>query len=630
IESDKGRFSVNFVAGCTPLEVTITNLYPDKSINVDFFPEGRQNANDPAFDPVQTGPDTYTYTYDEPGDYLLEQILALPDDQIDDNEDKYDQITISVYEPLAPSASVFRCTNNAVRVIIDTEVDSYDQYQIDYGDGNVSLTDGTSIPVYSYATGGDYTIRIDGLYAGGKMNCTSFTQTLTTLQQLEAGQIQLAEVLSTDGSNGEVRLSFNLDPDITYNLEVDRDGSDNFSYVRTLDLNTTETVVDGLNTEDSYYCFRVVATTGCSDAEVPSNVVCSVNTQAEARNNENYITWDTEVIGFDSYDLFRDNELIASITDPGTKNFTDTDVACQVEYCYTVVASSITSASQSMDACATAISTQTPPSINDLAVSIVDDAVVVSFIPPEEETNGVTILLRSQNEGNFLPLDEFSGTTYEDTRVNLNLNEYCYTTSYRDECGNVSAASPVACPIILELEENGDEILLDWNEYFGFEQLKYYVIERLDESGQAISAETVSIPGATIQADLEEDIYFAYRVGAVSVNTTPSGDPLIAYSNIVIITLEPEFALPNAFTPDGDGLNDRYSPLGNYVESFSLYVYNRWGELVYAQEGGQQGWDGTFSGTEAPEGRYTCVTEIRDSRGNTTTLREGFMLLRNR
>jgi gliding motility-associated-like protein len=242
----------------------------------------------------------------------------------------------------------------------------------------------------------------------------------------------------------------------------------------------------------------------------------------------------------------------------------------------------------------------------------------------------LALLFRSQNEGTFLPLDEISGTTYEDTRVNLNLNEYCYTARFRDDCGNESQAGPVACPVVLNLEQNGDMVTLDWNDYFGFQELAYYVIEQLDESGRAVDAEIVSIPGSTFQVDFDESIYFAYRVGAVSVATTPGGDPLIAYSNIVSIILEPSFALPTAFTPDGDGLNDRYYPLGNYMESFSLYAYNRWGELVYAQENDQDGWDGTFNGQDAPEGRYTCLTEVRDTRGNVTTLREGFVLLRNR
>ncbi|MFA0960648.1 gliding motility-associated C-terminal domain-containing protein [Roseivirga sp. BDSF3-8] len=626
IESDKSRFRVDYVAGCVPLDVTITNLWPDQNINVNFHPKGRENPPDV----TELNATTFTYTYTEPGDYLLEQILALPDDQITDNEDKWDQITISVYEPLPPTATVYRCTNHTIRVDIDTEADSYDQYLIDYGDGNTAYTDGTNIPVYSYASPGTYTITIDGLYAGGKMNCDTYSETITTINQLTAGQVESLTVTNTDRTNGQVTLGLNLAPATTYELEVSRGGYNNFTYVRTLEPEATEAVIEGLNTLERYYCFRVVATTGCSDADIPSNIVCSVKTEATARNNENRITWETSVLDFDAFDLYRDGELITSITTSGSRGYTDQDVECQVEYCYTVQTRNITSTSEGNPACVTAISNRTPASVTDLAVSVVGDSVQVTFLPPEDEGNGRGVLFRSQGQGSFLPLDTISGTTYFDSRLNLNTNEYCYSLRFADECDNVSQPSLVACPMILSLEQSGDNILLEWNEYFGFENLLYYLVEEYDENGQVVNSTTTATPSITLQVELEQRIYYAFRVVAVSAGSGPNGAALSALSNVATLTLEPTFALPTAFTPDGDGINDRYAPLGTYLQTFSLYVYNRWGELVYAETDGTQGWDGTFNGQAAPEGRYTCVTDVRDTSGGTTTLRESFMLLRNR
>jgi gliding motility-associated-like protein len=41
------------------------------------------------------------------------------------------------------------------------------------------------------------------------------------------------------------------------------------------------------------------------------------------------------------------------------------------------------------------------------------------------------------------------------------------------------------------------------------------------------------------------------------------------------------FYIPNAFTPDGDGLNDSFSGIGEGFVSFEMFIYNRWGEEIF-------------------------------------------------
>lgn len=62
--------------------------------------------------------------------------------------------------------------------------------------------------------------------------------------------------------------------------------------------------------------------------------------------------------------------------------------------------------------------------------------------------------------------------------------------------------------------------------------------------------------------------------------------------------------IPNAFTPNGDGLNDVFSPVSQELVSYSVTLYNRWGERIYTSEEPQQGWDGSFRGAPSPEGVY--------------------------
>jgi gliding motility-associated-like protein len=63
--------------------------------------------------------------------------------------------------------------------------------------------------------------------------------------------------------------------------------------------------------------------------------------------------------------------------------------------------------------------------------------------------------------------------------------------------------------------------------------------------------------------------------------------------------------LPNAFTPNGDRLNDQFRALVyGKVISFSLQVYNRFGELVFSTSDPGKGWDGLYKGKVSPSGNF--------------------------
>lgn len=66
--------------------------------------------------------------------------------------------------------------------------------------------------------------------------------------------------------------------------------------------------------------------------------------------------------------------------------------------------------------------------------------------------------------------------------------------------------------------------------------------------------------------------------------------------------------IPNAFSPNGDGTNDRWNIDGLKARPACLIeVYNRWGQIVYKSEGYKQGWDGTRQGKLVSPGTYYYV-----------------------
>ena len=59
-------------------------------------------------------------------------------------------------------------------------------------------------------------------------------------------------------------------------------------------------------------------------------------------------------------------------------------------------------------------------------------------------------------------------------------------------------------------------------------------------------------------------------------------------------TVQFNLFIPNAFTPDNDGLNDGFLPLGGgfAVDSYSFMVFNRWGNLVFQSDNPDEAWVG--------------------------------------
>ncbi len=82
-----------------------------------------------------------------------------------------------------------------------------------------------------------------------------------------------------------------------------------------------------------------------------------------------------------------------------------------------------------------------------------------------------------------------------------------------------------------------------------------------------------------------------------------------SYTDDINLTFLPyacEIFIPNAFSPNNDGLNDIFKPSGN-VTLKSMQIYNRWGELVYESSKGEFGWDGNYQKKLVHEGYYFFI-----------------------
>lgn len=70
--------------------------------------------------------------------------------------------------------------------------------------------------------------------------------------------------------------------------------------------------------------------------------------------------------------------------------------------------------------------------------------------------------------------------------------------------------------------------------------------------------------------------------------------------------------LPNAFTPDGNGINDLFMAKATYDVNirFIMHVFNRWGETVFESTDISKGWDGNFRGIPCPTDVYIWTADV--------------------
>ncbi len=89
------------------------------------------------------------------------------------------------------------------------------------------------------------------------------------------------------------------------------------------------------------------------------------------------------------------------------------------------------------------------------------------------------------------------------------------------------------------------------------------------------------------------------------------------------------FFVPNAFTPNGDGLNDVFKaiPLYDYVKDFVLQIYNRWGQQIFESRGSTNGWDGTYQGKPMQQGTYVYRILYRDFQTKETKTVQGTVVV---
>lgn len=105
---------------------------------------------------------------------------------------------------------------------------------------------------------------------------------------------------------------------------------------------------------------------------------------------------------------------------------------------------------------------------------------------------------------------------------------------------------------------------------------------------------------------------------------TSEGSPLS------ISISESKLNMPNAFSPNGDGINDIYKAKEGYqsIVEFHAYIFNRWGQKLYEWTDPAGGWDGKYKGKDVAQGVYYCLVKAKGADGRKYDIKTDVNLLR--
>ncbi|MBN8702085.1 MAG: PKD domain-containing protein [Bacteroidetes bacterium] len=80
------------------------------------------------------------------------------------------------------------------------------------------------------------------------------------------------------------------------------------------------------------------------------------------------------------------------------------------------------------------------------------------------------------------------------------------------------------------------------------------------------------------------------------------------------LKVNPDFVvyIPNAFTPNSNGVNDFFKPIATGAKEMKFYIYDRWGLLLFNTNSIDGSWDGTYNGRTVPQDVYICRTVVVD------------------
>lgn len=509
-----------------------------------------------------------------------------------------------VKDSTPPPFTIAPCPGGAALVTVtDTKFDTYTVQVGPAGSGFQPITRNqpTVLPVPAVAT----TITVVGQYAATGVCEGSSTQTIRAV----APPVQpLLTSLTLAGPlpGGAATLAVSqLPADYQYTLQIaDGAAPGGFRTLQSVPPGSTSLSL----TNPAAGCYRIARTDLCGGSPAASPLICTLSLSGASAQNRNQLLLADAGSG-NTYTVTRNGLPITTLT-PTANGLEDADVQCGSTYTYVVTARqpgggvavsnpvSITTVSNLPPAQPRLLASFNLRNVVELTPLLTPPALpagsTLSYFRTAGSTTapfGTVATLRAQRDSAGLAA--------------LRTDLPCYTVRLLDVCGNASPLSAPACPSLLSATiagPDGTAADLNWTPFSGPDpsQPATYVLQRLAPDGTVRSSQPVSGSTFTDLTPLaDQTIRYRLQIGGAGL---PAG--VFSYSNLASLTRQPSLAIPTAFTPNGDGLNDVLEVKGRYLGSYTFVVVDRNGQEVFRGTQRSDVWDGRIAGRAPVPGSY--------------------------
>ena len=500
--SQDASFSVAYQRGCAPFTVNIQEL-------IDYGDEVPRNYIYEANLGTVTSVDTF-YTYEEPGDYLIYQIIS-------EGDDREDSLWIQVSDPVSPEFSYFYCDRQHLSIeILDDYYDSYRVYT------------STDTFMHSKEEANPFTIEvpevdsidliIEGFYNGGQPNCgSSPVQSALMLELTNYSTVDSAYVKYVCQNEVSLQIYYEADSTTYYNIEY-QSTPNVFTpiYHGLLDSNSLFFPSLPFDASLSSLCFRINALSLCNDENIilGDSLCLDINSDTTAFNYA-YATYDSE------------NHIALHFSENNNGLFH------AVKY------------------------------VNDVLFDTLFN-IQPGYIDPS-----VYPIRKYSYELLFTPSCDASIQTIKITPTYLELSDY-YTNAYTSE-------------------------YFDGTYKLG-QTLDYQLIN--SDQTESIAQPVVLTQLNTI--NITHDLGTHQKIWAEGTNAAG----ITLRSNAVKIKFNPVIYVPEAFSPNGNGINETLKFYGLPTDQFTFKVFNLAGKEIFITEQKDDFWDGRQQNGDIVKGSY--------------------------
>lgn len=223
-----------------------------------------------------------------------------------------------------------------------------------------------------------------------------------------------------------------------------------------------------------------------------------------------------------------------------------------------------------------------------------------------------------------------------DVDVETEVFPYTYRVITENLCGDIVDTTNYGITILQQGFASVEQIknIITWTAYGNWEQgvEKYRVHRRIGDTGPDVVVAELS-PGLFVYEDdvsglLYTDGQFCYTIEAVEIPSNLLGISHSSFSNELCLSQEPKIWIPNAFIVDG--FNNTFRPVISFADfqNYKMFIFSRWGDIIYETNDINAPWDGTMNGEFVQEGSYAYYITVEDGKGRAYE-QSGYVLMLN-